>query len=249
MDVQRSGSSGRCPADAAWWDRVYATPALEWLDDPAIPDQQKRRTLHGLDRFNRLTGAYTLFARWTVAALPPTLRAPRILELGAGHGALSRALVRALERRGLGGRVTASDISIPFVRSMQEDTRLRNRGVRVLALDATALALKDDSFDVVVFTQALHHLEPPQVVQLVREGTRVARSLVLIDGWRHPLMLGISPGFWMLGNWPSFRDGVVSLTRMYSVRVLETLVRVANPALRFHARFALPAYMHGVVQR
>ncbi|MEW5850365.1 MAG: class I SAM-dependent methyltransferase [Myxococcota bacterium] len=232
---------------APWWDRAYEPTVLEWLDDPAIPQHRKAAVIAGLDRWNRRSGAYWLFSRATLSQLPADATEARVLELGAGHGALSVAMADALRSRGLRARVVASDISAEYVRAMSADERLRSRGVTALQLDATALALADGSFDVAVLTQTLHHLEPPQVVSLLREATRVARRLVIIDGWRAPWMLLVTPPIWLLGNYPAFRDGVVSLRRMYSRRALLHLC--AQAGVHVEAGFMPPGYLRAVVSR
>lgn len=84
----------------------------------------------------------------------------RILDVGAGTGATSLALRRF-------GRVLGIDLSPEAMQIA------RDRGLAVARMDATALALPDASFDVVVALDVLEHLENDAAC--VRELVRVLR--------------------------------------------------------------------------
>ncbi|MBI4457628.1 SAM-dependent methyltransferase, partial [Candidatus Uhrbacteria bacterium] len=68
---------------AGWLDRRMDPHMLEWIDDPAVPIEIRRRTMAGLDRFNRFAGGYWIFAHTALRCLPDVAVDPRILELGA----------------------------------------------------------------------------------------------------------------------------------------------------------------------
>lgn len=233
----------------AWWDSYMETTAVEWLDDPGKSQTVKREAMAGLDRFNRRSGAYLQFARSAVGMLPYSLRQPRILELGAGHGELSVRMARLLRRRGCRAHIIASDISENFVANMRTSPRIRDAGVEVRRIDATQTGLPDASFDLAVFVQSLHHLEPEQVVALFSEGTRVARQLLVIDAWRHPLLLLASPAFWILGNYGSFHDGIISLRRMYSADALRYFAGQCPQPVWLDIGFMPPGYLRCVLER
>lgn len=84
----------------------------------------------------------------------------RILDVGAGTGATSLALRRF-------GTVLGIDMSPEAMQIA------RDRGLAVSRMDATALALPDASFDVVVALDVLEHLEDDSAC--VRELVRVLR--------------------------------------------------------------------------
>jgi SAM-dependent methyltransferase len=90
----------------------------------------------------------------------PVQRDLRILDVGAGTGATSRALAKY-------GRVLAVDFSPEAV------TIARGRGLDVARMDARALALPDASFDLVVGLDVMEHLEDD--VGLVKELRRVLK--------------------------------------------------------------------------
>ncbi|MEK9152495.1 MAG: class I SAM-dependent methyltransferase [Patescibacteria group bacterium] len=246
MESPQNVRSGPQPR---WWDRYMDPHSLEMLDDPAVPAAVKSRAMNGLDGYNRRSGAYWLFAQTTASLLPASIRRPRILELGAGRGELSARVAEILARRGTPAKVVASDISEDFVSAMAGNARLRSLGIEAAAIDATATGLPGDSFDLAVFTQALHHLSPPQVARLLSEGTRVARQLLIIDGWRHPLLLLASPAFWLLGNYQSFHDGIISLRRMYSAEAIRDLGRQCPSQVNLDINFLPPGYLKCVAWR
>lgn len=219
-------------------DRWYETAEEEWLDRTDVEPRLQRGVLRGLNRFNRLSGGYLAFQRWVLREVEG-LAEPRVLELGAGHGELSVRLLRAHPSL----HVTVSDLSPDFVAGLQSGPLGRHPRARVACVDATGSDLPSGAFDVAVMVQTLHHLGPEQVKALLVEGTRVARTLLLVDGWRHPLMMAVAPFTWLLGNYPAFHDGVISLRKMYAPAALHHLAATSGVALRVDAGFRLPAYM------
>ncbi|HUF83913.1 MAG TPA: hypothetical protein VMQ81_04895 [Acidimicrobiia bacterium] len=76
---------------AGRWSRRFDTDEPEYLDRDDVPPEWKARVVHGLDRLNRLGGTYRWMAR-QVLAEAAGVDEPRVLELGAGHGGLSRRI-------------------------------------------------------------------------------------------------------------------------------------------------------------
>lgn len=94
-----------------------------------------------------------------------------LLDVGCGSGALAERLARI--RPDL--RVTGVDVVMP------PDCR-----IRTLRYDGRALPFADDSFDIVLCADMLHHTSDPEAV--LREAARVARARVIVkdhraDGW------------------------------------------------------------------
>src|SRR5689334_13846272 len=77
---------------ASWLDRRMQTEVLEYTDRYDVPDELKRKVITSLDRLGTLGRMHEKNARaalQVVADIP----APRILEIGAGHGKLSAKIV------------------------------------------------------------------------------------------------------------------------------------------------------------
>src|SRR6202008_197512 len=97
--------------DASGLDRRLKTDRLEYLDRDDV-DDLKRKVIQALDRSGRrrFLGNYTLCARAALRELTG-MASPKILELGAGLGGVSRKL---LENHPA-AQVTVTDIDPPFV--------------------------------------------------------------------------------------------------------------------------------------
>ncbi|GAA2097514.1 methyltransferase domain-containing protein [Streptomyces albiaxialis] len=223
--------------DAAWWDRLYETDRPEYIDQPSRA-AEAAKVLRGLDRFQRLTGAYGVCGRLTLGEAEG-VEAPRILELGAGRGRLTRRLLADRPS----ARVTVSDVSAESVAALRAGPLGDDPRVDLRVVDGTRIDAPDGTWDVAVFCFALHHLAPAQVVRLMTEGTRVARRLLLIDGWRHPAFLGIVPLFVLTGGLTQAHDGLISLRKVYSASAVTALARKCPTPLRVRYRFSLPGYL------
>ncbi|MEV3905044.1 class I SAM-dependent methyltransferase [Mycobacterium sp. NPDC050551] len=219
--------------DASWLDRRMQTDRLEYLDrDDA--DDRKRRVIRALDRGEKRLGQHDLMAGIVldeIRGIPD----PRILELGAGHGGLSRAILALHES----ARVTVTDIDATSVADIAAGDLGSHPRATVREMDATEIDSPDRSYDLVVFAQSFHHLPPRPAARVFAEGTRVADKLLIIDlprlpPWRHilqsPLLLPLALVF------PVVHDGYISALRAYSPSALRTLARYADPDIRVEVR-------------
>ena len=107
-----------------------------------------------------------------------------VLEVGAGPGATTEALLRR------SGRVTSLEYDSSFVRKLAE--RHKGSSVTVVRGDAAALPFPDGSFSSVVAVLVLHHLKSPeQQNNAIQEIHRVLRpggmffAFEIRDGWLH----------------------------------------------------------------
>ncbi|MEU9236144.1 class I SAM-dependent methyltransferase [Streptomyces subrutilus] len=222
---------------AAWWDRLYETDRPEYIDQPSRA-AEAAKVLRGLDRFQRLSRAYRVCSRLTLAEAAG-VKQPRILELGAGRGRLTQRLLSDCPT----ARVTVSDVSALSVDALRAGPLGQDSRVEMRVLDATRIDAPDDSWDVAVFAMALHHLTPDQVVQVMVEGTRVARRLLIIDGWRNPGFLAIVPIFFLTGGLVQAHDGLISLRKVYSAEALKALASQSQIPVTVRCRFSLPGYL------
>src|SRR4051812_48703402 len=112
----------------------------------------------------------------------------RVLDVGCGPGALTRALV---ERVGA-GNVSAVDPSTPFVAAARE----RNPGVDVREASAEQLPYADTEFDAALAQLVVHFMADP--LQGVREMARVTRpgGVVAASVWDHGGGRGPLSPFW-----------------------------------------------------
>jgi ubiquinone/menaquinone biosynthesis C-methylase UbiE len=177
---------------------------------------------------------FALIALDEVADVPD----PKILELGAGHGSLSRKLLEMHPT----AEVTVTDIEADSVAAMAASDLGEHPRAIVKDMDATAIDAPDGYFDLAVFALSFHHLPPSRASRVFAEGTRAADKLLIIDLPRPPsplhllrlaTMLPLAPFV------PFVHDGVISSLRCYSPSALRALAAHADPAIEVQLRAGL----------
>jgi SAM-dependent methyltransferase len=165
---------------------------------------------------------------------------PRIIELGAGHGGLSRKL---LEHHPT-AQVTVSDIDETSVADIARGDLGRHPRAEVRVVDARNIDAGDGAFDLAVFALSFHHLAPRAAAQVIGEATRVADKLLIVDLGRlpsplHVIQLGALLPF--VPFVPFLHDGFISSMRAYSASALHALAEYADPAIDVQTRGGLLA--------
>lgn len=112
--------------------------------------------------------------------------AQRVLEIGCGPG----DLLMALGRRVPGAELTGIDPDLPALRRARRKASRRNIQVRFERAYADELPYPDDSFDRVLSSYMLHHLDAEQQVAAMREVARVLRPGGAAPGRRRPAHRG-----------------------------------------------------------
>lgn len=219
--------------DASWLDRRLQTDRPEYLDRDDV-DHLKRRVVRSLERNERIFGIHKKLARVVldeVADIPD----PRILELGSGHGGLSRALLEMHPT----AHVTVTDIEPNSVTAIAAGDLGEHPRAVVREMDATAIDAPDGHYDLAVFALSFHHLPPAAASRVFAEGTRAARKLLIIDLPRRPSLLHLLLLAWMLPFamlFPVSHDGFISSLRTYSASALRALARHADPTITIELR-------------
>jgi ubiquinone/menaquinone biosynthesis C-methylase UbiE len=218
--------------DASWLDRILQTDRLEYLDRDDVEDK-KRAVIRSLDRLGRLFGQHEIFAR-TAFEEVRDVPDPKILELGSGHGGLSRRLLEMHPR----AHITVTDVEPSSVAAIAAGDLGSHPRATVREMDATAIDAPDGSYHLAVFAQSFHHLPPALAARVFAEGTRVADKLLIIDLPRPPSLLHILQLSQMLplAVIPLLHDGVISSLRDYSRSALVALARHADPAIQVELR-------------
>ena len=234
VDIDRMPRGG---PDASCVDRLLQTDRLEYLDRDDVDDGVKRSVIRALEWTGEVFGSTEKFARIAldeVADVPD----PKILELGSGHGGLSRKLLEWHPT----AELTVTDIESASVAAIAAGDLGEHPRASVREMDATAIDVADRHFDLAVFAFSFHHLPPSLASRVFAEGTRVANKLLIIDLPRPPsplhllrlaLMLPLAPVI------PFVHDGVISSLRTYSPSALRTLAAHADPAIDVQLRGGL----------
>jgi ubiquinone/menaquinone biosynthesis C-methylase UbiE len=243
-DIDRMPRGG---PDASCVDRLLQTDRLEYLDRDDVDEKVKRSVIRGLEVTGDFFGNTDKFARIAldeVADVPD----PKILELGAGHGALSGKLLEWHPT----AELTVTDIELPSVAAMAAGELGAHPRATVREMDATAIEAPDRHFDLAVFVLAFHHLSPSLASKVIAETTRVADKLLIIDLPRPPWPLHLLRLATMLplAPWiPMVHDGVISSLRTYSPSALRALAAHADPAIDIELRSGLLSPQIAVASR
>ena len=218
---------------ASWLDRRLQTDALEYTDRYDIPDEVKQKVISALDWMGTRAGEHEKNAR-TALALVADIPNPRILELGAGHGKLSAKILELHPT----ATVTISDLDPTSVDNIAAGELGGHPRVCTKVVDATAIDADDDSYDLVVFAQAFHHLPPATACSAIAEATRVGKRFLVIDLKRQsPFLtlltpLAMAPLVLVPRLKPVVHDGFISELRAYSRSAFVALAKAADPQMR-----------------
>ena len=183
------------------------TPEL--LDSDAGTPAEINTALADLRRINRWFGGIgtTTHMIERVAAVTGQKRLS-LLDVAAASGDVAQKARERLKRAGVELAITLLD---------RAPSHLRN-GLPKVAGDALALPFRDQSFDLVSCGLFAHHLEPPEIMQFVNEGLRVARLAVLInDLVRHPVHLAlVYAGLPLFRSYMTHHDAPASVRAAYT---------------------------------
>ncbi len=211
---------------------------MEWrngnekLQSEDLSDGEVRTNLRVLDRLHWLLGTYRPLLRSIRSRT--TTDPVRLLDVGAGSGYLANYLGKHLDRTVRYVRVE-TDLQILRVTGSEE------MNVSVMGR-APGLPFPGNSFDVVTSSLVLHHLDPGQHSQFLRETFDMARSLVVHhDLVRSRLAYWISRlGLKLLTTDSIARhDGTVSVLRSRTVKEWRRLLAENNLGYELDRSFPL----------
>ncbi|MGV0815358.1 class I SAM-dependent methyltransferase [Mycolicibacterium boenickei] len=226
---------------ASCLDRLLETDRLEYLDRDSAGDDgneaRKRSVVRALDWTGEFFGNHNRFAAIALDLLDG-VPDPKILELGAGHGSVSRKL---LENHPT-AQLTVTDVDPVSVAAMRAGELGSHPRAEVREMDATAIDAPDGSYDLAVFALSFHHLPPAAAAKVFAEGTRVAEQLLIIDLPRpcSPLhLVRLATMLPLAAVVPFVHDGVISSLRSYSPSALRSLAHHADPSIDVELRGGL----------
>lgn len=198
---------------------------FEILDDPAVDDAVRKRSLDDVARSNTIFGG----ARAVLVELASALgeegaRTLTVLDVGTGIGDIPARAREEAHARGISIFAFGIDISPTLL------CAARTRGITPVCADALALPVATKSVDVAICSQLLHHFEARDTIAVLRELDRVARRRVIVSDLRRSWVA--AAGIWM-ASFPlrfhpvSRHDGVVSVLRGFTTEELSQLVHSA----------------------
>ncbi|HEX2949040.1 MAG TPA: methyltransferase domain-containing protein [Armatimonadota bacterium] len=205
--------------------------ADEFVDDPAISITDTRDTVFEQAIVNRWLGG----ARATLAHAVPLLHTytaepVRVLEAACGGADLSRQLAQTARRLGKHVEIVAMDLHDKVVDQARQLSAAYPE-ITCVQGDALSPPFAHGEFDIVMLPTFIHHLQPDQVVALLKMAQRLCRGTVIVaDLVRSPLAY---IGFWFFSHMVRFcpvtiHDGLVSVCRAYTPNELANFARRAG---------------------
>jgi ubiquinone/menaquinone biosynthesis C-methylase UbiE len=212
----------------------------EWMDEPGADPRLLDKSLRYIRAINRCL----MYTRATVSHFErfsqgwePGARVT-VLDVATGTADVPAALVRWGKRRGFDVRVVGVDLHDGTIRAavgMGLDPR-----IAMVRADALRLPFADGSFDYVMSSMFLHHLDDDVVVRVLREMDRVARRGVvaadLLRGRRAAMWIRL---FTLLANPMVRHDAVASVGQSFrEAEIVELTRRAGLGYARYHGHFA-----------
>ena len=218
----------------------------EYLDDPGVDGRVTIRSLADVARSNRLFGGTSAALAEIRAALRELGARPEdgevtLLDVGTGLGDIPARARKMAADAGVGLRTVGVDASEPLARAAACEA------LPTVRANALELPFADDSVDIAMCSQLLHHFDGDGAMALLRELDRVARHRVIVSDLRRSWLA--AAGIW-LASFPlrfhhvSRHDGVVSVLRGFTRDELERMVESAvreRPRVRYRPIFRTTA--------
>lgn len=223
---------------------MQRSEAPELLDGPLLDAAALRGNLRDLERVNRWLGGTSLSRRAIdhLADVHPAGDRPTFDLLDVGTGAADIPIALLASRDGVPPplRITAIDARPEILAAalVRRPAIATTEGLQLHLGDGRVLPYPDRSFDVVHASLVVHHLAPPDVVTLLTEMRRVARTGIVINDLvrSRPALVGA----WALTrvatrNRYTRHDAPLSVRRAYTLGELESML--ARAGMRIEARW------------
>jgi 2-polyprenyl-3-methyl-5-hydroxy-6-metoxy-1,4-benzoquinol methylase len=195
-------------------DEIIGTPA-QWPEN-----------LADIARMNALLGGWKAL-RGELERLPTP--PARVVDVATGGADLPRRLLDYLAQRGTKAVCVAVDRSERFLRIAEEMSGGRG-DLLFMKADALSLPFADRSFELATCNLALHHFDPFDAIQVLRELARVAVTVIVNDLRRSWIAWAFARFILPLftPNELTRNDSPISVMRAYTPAELGELARRAD---------------------
>jgi ubiquinone/menaquinone biosynthesis C-methylase UbiE len=213
-----------------WW-LLPRSQDRELLDAEAIPQHDLQGNLEDLRWLNRFLGSHRVMCAalcrvWQRLGSPQRLH---VLDVGTGAGDIPVVLQRWSQRQGIRLTLVAVD-NHPGVIDYARGA-VPQAAIDLVRVDGLYLPFRPRTFDVVMCSTMLHHLDWSQGVTLLRALATVARHGVIVNdlrrSWLHyggaRLLLSV-----VSHNRLTRHDGPLSVLRAYRVDEVRQMASAAG---------------------
>ena len=190
---------------------------VEILDSPDVDPGIITRSLADVARANALFGGISSALGEVKEALKEVPRDATLLDVGTGLGDIPCRAREEARRNGIELTTIGLDSALVLASASQCSIDF------AVCADALHLPFADNSIDIVMCSQVLHHFAGKQASDLLREMDRVARVRVIVSDLRRSWIA--AAGLWLV-SFPlrfhavSRHDGVVSVMRGFTPKEL-----------------------------
>lgn len=222
---------------------------LEHIDTGDYTAEEYESCIGELQLVNRWMGdAHSLRTSLFREIEAQSLKSFSILDVGAGSGELLRVTAGWARQTNRDVRAVGLELNERSAESINEESQ-RFDEISSVRGNALQLPFPDSQFDYVICSLFTHHFPNEQVVQILREMSRVAkRRIFVIDLNRHPIayFLYTTIGKLVLHNRLLRHDGALSILRSFKTDELLELgqragLRDVSVERRFPYRLVLSA--------
>ena len=204
---------------------------LEYIDTGNYTAEEYESCIGELQLVNRWMGdAHSLRTSLLREIEAQQLRSFSILDVGAGSGELLRVAASWARETDREVRAVGLELNERSAESINEESQ-RYEEISSVRANALELPFADSQFDYVICSLFTHHFLDEQVVQILREMSRVAkRRIFVIDLHRHPIayFLYTTLGKVILHNRLLRHDGALSILRSFKADELMALAQRAG---------------------
>ncbi|MDR3615903.1 MAG: methyltransferase domain-containing protein [Candidatus Obscuribacterales bacterium] len=152
----------------------------ELMDDPQLNSDSHAEALRGLEALNLISTSADLIWSPIKKLSLEAKRTLRVLDLATGSGDILRGLRKKARQEKLSLQLVGTDISKTAVEIAETEARKVDAQISFMQLDVINEALPQ-RFDVITTALFTHHLDPPQVVQLLKKMSEAASEMVIVN--------------------------------------------------------------------
>jgi ubiquinone/menaquinone biosynthesis C-methylase UbiE len=218
-------------------ERRFDPANPEWMDRPQPVSPELVSDLRNLRSLNRYFGSHRL-VRWFLQRWIKGGDNLRVLDLATGSGDIPRLVVDCARRIGATVEVDAVDFQASTI-EIASQLSVDFPEIQYHCADMHQFG-EDHSYDIVLFSLALHHFSADEAVQLLRRCRTLSRGQILVADLRRSWFAKVGVDLLTAAIFREAmtrNDARVSAERSFSFRELEDLAHAAGWSGCGHRRF------------
>lgn len=210
-----------------WLER---SDAAELMDGDGFTTDELAANFRDIRRVNRWFGGMSAMLAALPALVPNGAETLSLLDIATGVADIPIAIRQWGAARDLAVEITATDIE-PKMLALASAQIAGDSHIHLRQADARAMPFASHSFDVVTCSLALHHCDPADAVQVLREMDRLCRTGFIVNDLRRGA-IGYGATWLasrlMTRNRLTRHDAPLSVRRAYTPAELRALLEEAG---------------------